>query len=74
MAKKYPKARRGAKILTAMQFRNMYKSDPKKKHKSFMGGDASGYDYYVRRNLGSRAFGKKGLKELAVTEKQRRKK
>ena len=74
MAKKYPKARRGAKILTAMQFRYMYNSAPKKKHKSFMGGDASGYDYYLRRNLGSRAFGKKGLQELAVTEKQRRKK
>jgi len=72
MAKKYPNAMRGAKILTAMQFKRMWKADPKKKHKSFMGGDASGYDYYVKRNLRSRAFGKKGLQQLSDSERKRR--
>jgi len=74
MAKRYPGAKRGAKILTAMQFKAMWKQDPKKKHKSFMGGDAAGYDYYVRRNLSSRAFGKRGLQELADTERKIRRK
>ena len=71
--KKYPQAERGAKILTAMRFRRMWKTDPKTKIKAYMGGDAAGYSYYVRKSLGSRAFGKKGLQELAVTESQRRK-
>ena len=72
MAKKYPKAMRGAKILTAMQYRNMIKKNPKRKHKSFMGGDAFGYNLQVKANLRSRAFGKKGLQELADTERKRR--
>ena len=70
MAKrKYPNARRGAKILTALQFR---KSGTK--NKSLMGGDAFGYNLFVSKNLSSRAFGKKGLQELSDSERKRRKK
>mgnify|MGYP005639607117 CR=1 FL=1 len=67
--KKYPNARRGAKILTALQFR---KSGIK--NKSLMGGDAFGYNLFVSKNLSSRAFGKKGLQELSDSERKRRKK
>ena len=74
MAKKYPQAKRGAKILTAMQYKKMWKLDPKKKHRTYMGGDAFGYSLNIKTNLGSRAFGKKGLQELSVTERRRRKK
>jgi hypothetical protein len=67
MAKKYPKSRRGAKILTALQFRKAGI-----KNKSLMGGDAFGYNLFVKRNENSRAFGKRGLQELADTERKRR--
>ena len=67
--KKYPNARRGAKILTALQFR---KSGTK--NKSLMAGDAFGYNLFVSKNLSSRAFGKKGLQELSDSERKRRKK
>ena len=72
MAKKYPKAERGAKILTAMQFKNMWKRNPKYKGKSWMGGDSFGYSLEIKRNLRSKAFGKKGLQELADSERKRR--
>ena len=38
-----------------------------------MGGDSFGYNLFVKKNLGSRAFGKKGLQELSDTERKRRK-
>ena len=65
--KKYPDAKRGAKILTALQFRKQGT-----KNKSLMGGDAFGYNLFVKRNLSSRAFGKKGLQELSDSERKRR--
>ena len=66
MAKKYSKSRRGAKILTALQFRKAGI-----KNKSLMGGDAFGYNLFVKRNENSRAFGKR-LQELSDTERKRR--
>lgn len=77
MAKKYPEALRGAKILTAMKFRNLFKSQGKKSI-SLIGGSEVNYrrmfyNNQIQDNLRNRAFGKKGLQELAETERKRRK-
>lgn len=82
MAKRYPEALRGAKILTAMKFRNLFKGRKRvrgKRDLSLIGGTDKEYrkmyyDSQIQVNLRSRAFGKAGLQELAVTERSRRRK
>jgi len=80
MAKRYPDALRGAKILTAMKFRNLFKSRKRvrgKRDLSLIGGTDKEYrkmfyNNQIQVNLRSRAFGKAGLQELSDTERARR--